>query len=67
MAKLTASQAACEHTDVVPWDCFCTYGPPSCNGCVFKWTCQSCDRMFKTKPLARPVGQVQKPKRGPRR
>jgi len=36
--------------NVVPWDCHCTFGPPSCSSCHLKWECEKCGALFEEKP-----------------
>jgi hypothetical protein len=37
----------CKHERRKPWDCFCTYGPPSCQSCAIRSECVDCRKLLK--------------------
>lgn len=49
-AAMAGQRRNCIHSERVPWDCFCTYGPPSCQSCKLRSKCTSCGELFEAPP-----------------
>jgi hypothetical protein len=58
MEENTAA-SKCEHLHFREWDCYCTYGPPSCISCHIRAECLDCRRMLNFIPNQHKIAKRQ--------
>jgi len=47
---------SCSHEKRLPYDCGCTFGPPSCTTCNMHSECAACGKLLGSQPNARRCG-----------